>query len=197
MLRKGPRVNGAKAYAATSATTSQDGKLLQPSLLPHRGLPVEASISTSSCRRSRTRRSCPPPTATAGSNSRPSSRSTRKPIARSGWAAPPTLNGRSDRSRPRPAPRPTRKPRSLWDKMRNACSKKHDGLRCRRAEETDAASLRASWSTSARCSQPWQQVPRAAKAVQYDIASARFAAPAPPLPRAFPATPDRAFRVPS
>jgi predicted secreted Zn-dependent protease len=29
MLRKGPRVNGAKAYAATSATTSQDGKLLQ------------------------------------------------------------------------------------------------------------------------------------------------------------------------
>ena len=29
MLNKGPRVNGAKAYAATSATTSQDGKLLQ------------------------------------------------------------------------------------------------------------------------------------------------------------------------
>ena len=29
MLRKGPRVNGAKAYAATSATTTQDGKLLQ------------------------------------------------------------------------------------------------------------------------------------------------------------------------
>ena len=28
MLRKGPRVNGAKAYTATSATTSQDGKLL-------------------------------------------------------------------------------------------------------------------------------------------------------------------------
>lgn len=31
MLRKGPRVNGAKAYAATSATTTQDGKLLQSS----------------------------------------------------------------------------------------------------------------------------------------------------------------------
>lgn len=29
MLRKGPRVNGAKAYAATSATTTQDGKLQQ------------------------------------------------------------------------------------------------------------------------------------------------------------------------
>lgn len=29
MLRKGPRVNGAKAYAATSATTTQDGRLLQ------------------------------------------------------------------------------------------------------------------------------------------------------------------------
>jgi predicted secreted Zn-dependent protease len=29
MLRKGPRVNGAKAYASTSATTTQDGKLLQ------------------------------------------------------------------------------------------------------------------------------------------------------------------------
>jgi predicted secreted Zn-dependent protease len=29
MLRKGPKVNGAKAYAATSATTTQDGKLLQ------------------------------------------------------------------------------------------------------------------------------------------------------------------------
>ena len=29
MLKKGPRVNGAKAYAATSATTTQDGKLLQ------------------------------------------------------------------------------------------------------------------------------------------------------------------------
>jgi len=29
MLRKGPRVNGAKAYAATSAVTTQDGKLLQ------------------------------------------------------------------------------------------------------------------------------------------------------------------------
>ena len=29
MLRQGPRVNGAKAYAATSATTTQDGKLLQ------------------------------------------------------------------------------------------------------------------------------------------------------------------------
>ena len=31
MLRKGPKVNGAKAYAATSATTTQDGKLLQAS----------------------------------------------------------------------------------------------------------------------------------------------------------------------
>lgn len=31
MLRKGPKVNGAKAYAATSATTTQDGKLLQGS----------------------------------------------------------------------------------------------------------------------------------------------------------------------
>jgi predicted secreted Zn-dependent protease len=31
MLRKGPRVNGAKAYAATSATTTQDGKLMQAS----------------------------------------------------------------------------------------------------------------------------------------------------------------------
>ena len=29
MLRKGPRVNGAKAYAATSATTTQDGRLKQ------------------------------------------------------------------------------------------------------------------------------------------------------------------------
>lgn len=29
MLKKGPRVDGAKAYAATSATTSQDGKLVQ------------------------------------------------------------------------------------------------------------------------------------------------------------------------
>lgn len=29
MMRKGPKVNGAKAYAATSATTTQDGKLLQ------------------------------------------------------------------------------------------------------------------------------------------------------------------------
>ena len=29
MLRRGPHVNGQKAYAATSATTSQDGKLLQ------------------------------------------------------------------------------------------------------------------------------------------------------------------------
>ena len=29
MLRQGPRVNGAKAYAATSATTTQDGKLQQ------------------------------------------------------------------------------------------------------------------------------------------------------------------------
>ena len=29
MLSKGPRVNGAKAYAATSATTTQDGKLSQ------------------------------------------------------------------------------------------------------------------------------------------------------------------------
>ncbi len=31
MIRKGPRVNGAKAYASTSATTTQDGKLLQTS----------------------------------------------------------------------------------------------------------------------------------------------------------------------
>jgi predicted secreted Zn-dependent protease len=31
MLRKGPRVDGAKAYAATSATTTQDGKLIQQS----------------------------------------------------------------------------------------------------------------------------------------------------------------------
>lgn len=29
MIRKGPRVDGAKAYAATSATTAQDGKLIQ------------------------------------------------------------------------------------------------------------------------------------------------------------------------
>jgi predicted secreted Zn-dependent protease len=29
MLKRGPEVNGAKAYAATSATTTQDGKLLQ------------------------------------------------------------------------------------------------------------------------------------------------------------------------
>lgn len=29
MLRKGPRVNGAKAYAATSATTTQDGRMAQ------------------------------------------------------------------------------------------------------------------------------------------------------------------------
>ncbi len=29
MLRRGPHVNGQKAYAATSATTSQDGKLIQ------------------------------------------------------------------------------------------------------------------------------------------------------------------------
>lgn len=29
MIRKGPKVNGAKAYAATSATTTQNGKLLQ------------------------------------------------------------------------------------------------------------------------------------------------------------------------
>lgn len=31
MIRKGPKVNGTKAYAATSATTTQDGKLLQGS----------------------------------------------------------------------------------------------------------------------------------------------------------------------
>lgn len=31
MLRRGPTVNGAKAYAATSATTVQDGKLVQES----------------------------------------------------------------------------------------------------------------------------------------------------------------------
>lgn len=31
MIRRGPSVNGAKAYAATSATTTQDGKLLQSS----------------------------------------------------------------------------------------------------------------------------------------------------------------------
>ncbi|WP_373502479.1 DUF922 domain-containing protein [Aestuariivirga sp.] len=31
MIRRGPKVNGAKAYAATSATTTQDGKLLQGS----------------------------------------------------------------------------------------------------------------------------------------------------------------------
>lgn len=31
MIRRGPNVNGAKAYAATSATTTQDGKLLQSS----------------------------------------------------------------------------------------------------------------------------------------------------------------------
>jgi predicted secreted Zn-dependent protease len=29
MMKKGPKVNGAKAYAATSATTTQNGKLLQ------------------------------------------------------------------------------------------------------------------------------------------------------------------------
>ncbi|MCA3573569.1 MAG: DUF922 domain-containing protein [Aestuariivirga sp.] len=29
MMKKGPKVNGAKAYATTSATTTQDGKLLQ------------------------------------------------------------------------------------------------------------------------------------------------------------------------
>lgn len=29
MIKRGPNVNGAKAYAATSATTTQDGKLLQ------------------------------------------------------------------------------------------------------------------------------------------------------------------------
>lgn len=29
MIKRGPSVNGAKAYAATSATTTQDGKLLQ------------------------------------------------------------------------------------------------------------------------------------------------------------------------
>jgi predicted secreted Zn-dependent protease len=29
MLKKGPRVDGARAYAATSATTKQDGKLIQ------------------------------------------------------------------------------------------------------------------------------------------------------------------------
>jgi predicted secreted Zn-dependent protease len=31
MIRRGPNVNGAKAYAATSATTTQDGKLMQSS----------------------------------------------------------------------------------------------------------------------------------------------------------------------
>lgn len=31
MIRRGPNVNGAKAYAATSATTTQDGKLMQAS----------------------------------------------------------------------------------------------------------------------------------------------------------------------
>lgn len=31
MMKKGPKVNGAKAYAATSATTTQNGKLLQGS----------------------------------------------------------------------------------------------------------------------------------------------------------------------
>lgn len=31
MIHRGPNVNGAKAYAATSATTTQDGKLLQSS----------------------------------------------------------------------------------------------------------------------------------------------------------------------
>lgn len=31
MIRRGPKVNGAKAYAATTATTTQDGKLLQAS----------------------------------------------------------------------------------------------------------------------------------------------------------------------
>lgn len=31
MISRGPRVNGEKAYAATSATTTQDGKLLQAS----------------------------------------------------------------------------------------------------------------------------------------------------------------------
>lgn len=31
MIKRGPNVNGAKAYAATSATTTQDGKLLQSS----------------------------------------------------------------------------------------------------------------------------------------------------------------------
>lgn len=124
MIRKGPKVNGAKAYAATSATTTQDGKLLQGSScrIEDYRLKLEFVIKLPKIRNEKV--------LSAPERKRWHQFSgflkTHEETHRQIWMdCAADLERQVKQIRARSCSDADRKATQLWDKIRNACNRKH------------------------------------------------------------------------
>lgn len=127
MLKKGPRVNGAKAYAATSATTTQDGKLLQSSScrIENYRLKIDFNIKLPKIKNEKV--------LPAGDRKRwqqfSSFLKTHEETHRSIWlGCANDLERQVEAIKAKTCGEADKKAASLWEKMRAACSKKHNAF---------------------------------------------------------------------
>ena len=87
LVKRGPRVGGVKAYAATTAVSSQSGQLIPGKFcsLEDYKFKIDFTIKLPKLKMRRPSRVPPSP---IGKSFQASSKSTRKPTAASGWPAP-------------------------------------------------------------------------------------------------------------
>ncbi len=124
MLRKGPKVNGAKAYAATSATTTQDGKLLQSSScrIDDYQLKIDFVIKLPRIKNE----SVLPPKDRSRWQQFSAFLKKHEETHRSIWlGCAADLEAQVKSIKARTCAEADKKATALWEKMRNSCSRKH------------------------------------------------------------------------
>jgi predicted secreted Zn-dependent protease len=127
MLRRGPKVNGAKAYAATSATTTQDGKLMQASScrIEDYKLKIDFVIKLPRIKNEKVL----PPTDRNRWQQFSSFLKKHEETHRSIWLGCAADLERQVRSiKAKTCADADRKAAALWEKMRNSCTKKHNAF---------------------------------------------------------------------
>ena len=127
MLRKGPRVNGAKAYAATSATTTQDGRMQQGGScrIEDYKLSIDFVINLPKIRDEKVL----PPGERRRWQQFSSFLRKHEETHRAIWLdCAAQLERQVKAIKVKSCGEAERRARVLWEKMRNACSKKHNAF---------------------------------------------------------------------
>lgn len=127
MLRKGPRVNGAKAYAATSATTTQDGRMAQRGSCRIEGyrLSIDFVISLPKIRNEKVL----PPADRRHWQQFSTFLKKHEETHRSIWlGCAADLERQVKAINAKSCAEADRRARALWERMRTACTKKHNAF---------------------------------------------------------------------